>query len=69
MLVLARRVGESIVIDGHTQVKVIAVQGQTIRLGIVAPDSVRVDRQEVHERRADFSVNACHNPIQVGSAE
>jgi carbon storage regulator len=51
MLVLTRRVGEAIVIDGHIRVTVTAVKGDAVRLGISAPPSVRVDREEVHERR------------------
>jgi carbon storage regulator len=51
MLVLSRRIGEEIVIDECIRVVVVAVQGDRVRLGIAAPPSVRVDRQEVHERR------------------
>jgi carbon storage regulator len=51
MLVLTRRVGESIVIDGDIRITVALVQGEKVRLGISAPDWVRVDRQEVHDRR------------------
>lgn len=51
MLVLSRRVGETLVIDGEIEVTVISVHGDRIRLGIKAPPSVRVDRQEIHERR------------------
>jgi carbon storage regulator len=55
MLVLTRRVGEEIVIDGNIRVMVVAVNGDKIRLGIVAPSSVTVDRKEVHDRRAEFA--------------
>jgi carbon storage regulator len=54
MLVLTRRLGETVVMDGGIQVTVMAVQGDKIRLGIIAPLSVRVDRKEVHDRRAEF---------------
>ena len=55
MLVLTRRIGEEIVIDGNIRVQVLLVKGDTVRLGITAPDSIRVDRQEIHERRAEFA--------------
>jgi carbon storage regulator len=42
------------VIDGNIHVKVVAVKGDKIRLGVSAPPTVMVDRKEVHERRADF---------------
>ncbi|HEY7153120.1 MAG TPA: carbon storage regulator [Gemmataceae bacterium] len=51
MLVLTRRIGEKIVIDGVISVTVVAIRGDKARLGINAPPSVRVDRSEVHERR------------------
>jgi carbon storage regulator len=51
MLVLTRRSGESIVIGGNIQVTVLSVKGDRVRLGIVAPQSVSVDRQEVYDRR------------------
>ena len=54
MLVLTRRLGEEIVINGDIRVKVIMVQGEKVRLGITAPASVPVDRSEIHERRAEF---------------
>ena len=55
MLVLTRRVGEEIVIDGNIRVVIVAVKGDKIRLGISAPPSVVVDRMEVHERRGEFA--------------
>src|SRR4051812_29143521 len=55
MLVLARNVGEEIVIGGDIILTVVSVRGGTVRLGITAPPSVCVDRREVHERRAAFA--------------
>ncbi len=49
MLILARKPGESIVIDGQIAVKVLKVEGDTVKLGIEAPASVTVHRQEIHE--------------------
>ena len=47
MLVLTRRVGEEIVIAGNIHVTVVMANGQTVRLGITAPPSVPVVRQEL----------------------
>ena len=55
MLVLTRRLGEEIVIAGNIQVQVVAIQGDRVRLGITAPDSICIDRREIHERRAHFT--------------
>ena len=63
MLVLTRRPGEEIVIDGKIRLTVVAVRGDRIRIGIEAPPSVVVDRQEIHERRKlhpDEVPHPCH---------
>jgi carbon storage regulator len=69
MLVLTRRVGETIVIDGGIQVTVVSVHGDRVRIGIKAPDSIRVDRPEIHERRHDFddavATTSCPRPLEV----
>ncbi len=57
MLVLTRRIGETVVIDGGIRITVVAAQGNKIRLGIAAPADVRIDRQEVHQRRAEFGMD------------
>lgn len=50
MLVLTRKLGESIVIGNHVRVTVLDMQGKQIRLGIEAPTEVSVHRGEVYER-------------------
>jgi carbon storage regulator len=49
MLILSRKPGESIVIDGHIRVKVMRLEGDVVKLGIEAPVTVPVHRQEVYE--------------------
>ena len=49
MLVLSRKSNESIVIDGRIIVKVVRVDGDVVKLGIQAPASVPVHRQEVYD--------------------
>jgi carbon storage regulator len=49
MLVLSRKSGESIVIDGRMHVKVVRVEGEVVKLGIQAPADVPVHRLEVYE--------------------
>jgi carbon storage regulator len=58
MLVITRKIGETIVIDGNIRVTVVAHQGGKIRLGIEAPEYVSVDRQEVHDRKMQ-ELDAC----------
>ena len=49
MLVLTRKKGESIMIDNHISVVVLSVEGDTVKLGIVAPKEVGVFRSEIYE--------------------
>jgi carbon storage regulator len=49
MLILSRKTGESIVIDGRIIVKIVRLEGDIVKLGIEAPASVPVHRQEVYE--------------------
>lgn len=48
MLILSRKLNESIVIDGRIIVKVVRVDGDVVKLGIEAPKDVPVHRQEVY---------------------
>jgi carbon storage regulator len=54
MLVLSRKVSEEIVIGDDIRIKIISVDGGKVRIGIVAPKDVTVDRQEVHDRRKQW---------------
>jgi len=63
MLVLTRRPGEQIVIDGNIRLTVVSIKGDRIRIGIEAPPSVVVDRAEIHDRRLlapDDVPHPCH---------
>jgi carbon storage regulator len=63
MLVLSRKVGEKIIIDGCITVMIVAVNGNTVRLGITAPPEVRIDREEIHRQRMEFA------EVEVNSEE
>jgi carbon storage regulator len=49
MLVLSRKLGESIVIDGRITVKIVRIEGEIVKVGIDAPLEVPVHRQEVYD--------------------
>ena len=49
MLILTRKSGESIVIDGRISVTVVQIDRNTVKLGIQAPPEVIVHRQEIHD--------------------
>ena len=50
MLVLTRKLGESIVIGDNIRITVVEIHGKQVRLGIEAPREVSVHRGEVYER-------------------
>jgi carbon storage regulator len=50
MLILTRRVGETVVIGDDITVTVLGVKGNQVRLGVNAPKDVAVHREEVYER-------------------
>lgn len=49
MLVLTRQTEEEIIIGGDIRIKVVAISGGQVRLGIEAPPSVSITRSELHE--------------------
>mgnify|MGYP000853071891 FL=1 len=49
MLILSRRKGETIIIGDNIEISVIDVQGDTVKLGIKAPRSLSVHRQEIYD--------------------
>jgi carbon storage regulator len=49
MLILSRKLNESIVIDGRVTVKVLRIDKDTVKLGIQAPTEMPVHREEIHE--------------------
>jgi carbon storage regulator len=47
MLVLTRKVDETIIIDGRIKVTIIGIRGQNIRVGVEAPQEIPVWREEI----------------------
>lgn len=52
MLILTRRVGETIVINGSILVTVVGIHGTQVRIGIAAPKEMSVDREEIAKRKS-----------------
>jgi carbon storage regulator len=50
MLVLSRKHGQSLVIDGNTVIRVLEIRGNLVRLGVEAPTDVAVLRSELREQ-------------------
>lgn len=49
MLVLTRKLGESIAIDDHIKIMVVQIKGKQVRLGIKAPKETKIHREEVYD--------------------
>jgi carbon storage regulator len=60
MLILARKAGQSVVINGNIRVTVERIRRQVVRLKVEAPREIRVDREEVWIRRV------CEKPVRSG---
>ncbi len=50
MLILTRRVGESVMIGDSVTITVLGVKGNQVRIGVNAPKDVAVHREEIYER-------------------
>lgn len=50
MLVLSRKIGETIVIEGSIRITVLSIRDGKIRLGVRAPRHIKVNREEIEQR-------------------
>jgi len=55
MLVLSRKVGEEIIIDGRIRITITSLKGDRVKVGVSAPPEVAVDRAEVHQKRLQWA--------------
>ncbi|WP_042350836.1 carbon storage regulator CsrA [Bacillus massiliigorillae] len=65
MLVLTRKIGETIIIGEHIEIKVIEAKGDQIKLGISAPKDVEIHRKEVYESIQNENRQAVNNTFSL----
>ncbi len=71
MLILTRRVGETVMIGDEVAVTVLGVKGNQVRIGVNAPKNVSVHREEIYERiKKEEQEGAAKNAgVRSGSTE
>jgi len=68
VLILTRKLGESIRIGDEVQVTVLSVQGNSVKIGVNAPRHLSVHRQEIYDRIVDENRRAALS-ITIDNAE
>ncbi len=70
MLILTRRVGETVMIGDEVAVTVLGVKGNQVRIGVNAPKNVSVHREEIYERiKKEESGAGQKSDVRTNSAE
>lgn len=63
MLVLTRKLGESIAIDDNIKIVVVQIKGKQVRLGIKAPKETKIHREEVYQAIQDQNTEASQSDL------
>ncbi|MDQ1242352.1 MAG: carbon storage regulator [Pseudomonadota bacterium] len=69
MLILTRRVGETVMIGDDVTVTVLGVKGNQVRIGVNAPRDVAVHREEIFERIKREEQDGTARPAKGGNGE
>ncbi len=67
MLILTRKLGESITIGSEVKVTILGIKGNNIRLGIVAPPELAVHREEIYRLIQEQNIASARNVRNVAA--
>ena len=68
MLIVTRRPGEKVMIGDDVVIEVLEVSGQSVRIGIAAPRSIPVYREEIWDAVKSEEASAAHAPARIDGA-
>ena len=66
MLVLARKVNESIIIGDNTEIMIVEIKGDQVKIGINAPKEISVYRGEIYQEIQNENIAAAKSEIPTG---
>ena len=66
MLVLARKVNESIIIGDNTEIMIVEIKGDQVKIGINAPKEISVYRGEIYQEIQNENIAAAKSKIPTG---
>jgi len=65
MLVLTRKVGESIQVGDDVRLTVLSIQGQNVKVGILAPKEISIHREEIYQKIVEQSpISTLKKPLK-----
>jgi carbon storage regulator len=65
MLALSRKIGESIIIDNETEVVILDIKGDQVKIGINAPKTIPIYRKEIYEQIQASNKEAANTEVNV----
>jgi len=58
LLILSRKKEESIMIGDDIEIKIVKIEGKTVKIGIIAPDNIRILRKELYDEIKNENIEA-----------
>lgn len=65
LLVLSRKKEESIMIGENIEIKIVKIEGRSVKIGIIAPKGIRVLRKELYDEIKKENIEAAKNTVLI----